>query len=213
MANILVSSATAPMSSVIMCCTAETTLNMLSRGRLLTLGAETDYLFPADACLLSAGSSSDLPLPRGVLRFPTAKDNAGVMKFKENTIPVVFLGMTAATVVGRTCWLTFGHLAVAARQHWGGIPILWVVFVQVAATTPQAARRLLAICPDVGKLLAIIALGKGMLRYVCLGFYRYVPTRREFKNFLALYRSWQVMRYNGRIIGASAEDRRVDDIC
>jgi hypothetical protein len=40
--------------------------------------------------------------------------------------------------------------------------------MQVAATTPQAGVRLLAVCPDMSRLLAVVALRKGILRSVCL---------------------------------------------
>jgi hypothetical protein len=36
--------------------------------------------------------------------------------------------------------------------------------MQVAAATPQAAGRFLAVCPDMSKLLAAVALCKGILR-------------------------------------------------
>jgi hypothetical protein len=52
--------------------------------------------------------------------------------------------------------------------------------VQVAATTPQAAKRLLAIFPDVANHLAVIALDKGTSRVVGLDFDGYVTKCWDF---------------------------------
>jgi hypothetical protein len=40
--------------------------------------------------------------------------------------------------------------------------------VQVAATTPQAAKGVVAICPDVAKLLAVLALSEKILGFAWL---------------------------------------------
>jgi hypothetical protein len=40
--------------------------------------------------------------------------------------------------------------------------------VQVAATTPQTTGGLLAVCPDVGEMLAVVALRKSILGFVRL---------------------------------------------
>jgi hypothetical protein len=42
--------------------------------------------------------------------------------------------------------------------------------VRVVAPTPQAAGRLLAICPFVAKLLAVVTLHKNILGFVSLKF-------------------------------------------
>jgi hypothetical protein len=47
---------------------------------------------------------------------------------------------------------------------------LWTILVQVVAPTPQTMQRLLAICPYVAKLLAVITLPKNILVFVNLIF-------------------------------------------
>jgi hypothetical protein len=47
---------------------------------------------------------------------------------------------------------------------------LWTILVQVVAPTPQAARRLLAICPYVAELLVVVTLSKNILSFVKLNF-------------------------------------------
>jgi hypothetical protein len=81
------------------------------------------------------------------------------LKYEGNTLAAVF-GFSHDFL---------GQLAFAASRR--GVPLLWAVLVQMAAITPQAARRLLAIYPDVAKFLAVIALCKGTLGFVCLNFY------------------------------------------
>jgi hypothetical protein len=58
--------------------------------------------------------------------------------------------------------------------------------VQVAATTQQAARGLFAICPDVAKLLTVVALGQGILGFVGLNFYGDMAEGRQLEYFLRL---------------------------
>jgi hypothetical protein len=43
--------------------------------------------------------------------------------------------------------------------------------VEIAASTPQAARGLLAVCPDAAELLAIVALIEPSLWPIGLNFY------------------------------------------
>jgi hypothetical protein len=119
------------------------------------------------------------------------------------------LGMTAALVVGRMWWFSFGQLAVAARRPWGSISLFWAVFVQMAATTSQAAKGLLAICPEFAKRLAVVALSKGSLCFACLHFDGDVAKSRKVASFLGLRALGKVNRYNGE----STEDRRMDDLC
>jgi hypothetical protein len=54
--------------------------------------------------------------------------------------------------------------------------------MQVAANTPQTAGRLLAIRPDVGKLLAVVAQCKGILRFIRLYPDGNVAEAREFED-------------------------------
>jgi hypothetical protein len=56
--------------------------------------------------------------------------------------------------------------------------------MQVSASTPQAARRLLAIGPDVAKLLAVVTLRKGVLGFVRLYLDGDVAEAGQFEYFL-----------------------------
>lgn len=63
--------------------------------------------------------------------------------------------------------------------------------MQVAATTPQAVRSLLAISSGVAKLLAVIALGKGMLDSLRLTFHRDVTECGDFTKLLGILPFWE----------------------
>jgi uncharacterized protein YqiB (DUF1249 family) len=63
--------------------------------------------------------------------------------------------------------------------------------VQVAAATPQTTRGLLAVCPDVAELLAVVALSKPVLSFVRLYPDCNVAEVVQFENFLGLRRSGQ----------------------
>jgi hypothetical protein len=60
--------------------------------------------------------------------------------------------------------------------------------VQVAATTPQTARVLFAISPNVANLLAVVALGQGILSFVGLTFDSDVAEGRQLEYFLRICR-------------------------
>jgi hypothetical protein len=64
--------------------------------------------------------------------------------------------MTSTTVVDGMCF-SFSQLAVAEAFFLSGQSM------NVAAPKPQDAGRLLSICPDVVKILAVVALRKGVL--------------------------------------------------
>jgi hypothetical protein len=76
--------------------------------------------------------------------------------------------MSAALIICGMEFFSFHQLTVAAC--WGGryIPFLGALLVQVTTPAPQVAGRLLAVCPDVAKLLAVMALLKTILSSVCL---------------------------------------------
>jgi hypothetical protein len=170
---------------------------MLSRDKLLTVEAQTDWAvscycsFFVPSCLFVPGTSSWhrlFPLfCSGVPQSTAAKDTAGVVKFEENTLPVVVFGfpygffrMTTATVVGRMCCFSFSQLAVAACRCWRSVLLLR----DSLPTPPQATGRLLAICPDVAILLAVVALCKVILWFICLYLDGNVAEVREFENVL-----------------------------
>jgi hypothetical protein len=60
-----------------------------------------------------------------------------------------------------------------------GALLIWVTF-----SAPQAAGRLLAICPDVAELLAVVALGKSILGSISLHPDNNVADARQTKIFL-----------------------------
>jgi hypothetical protein len=87
----------------------------------------------------------------------------GVLKLEENTLSVVVLDIF--------CDLFFcrGFSPSANRQlQRVGVEDVLPFSVQVTASAPQAAERLLAICPDVAELLAVMALRKTILSSICL---------------------------------------------
>jgi hypothetical protein len=102
-------------------------------------------------------------------------ETPGVVREEENTRPVVVLGVVwnfflefllrvpESPIVGRIRFLSFRQPAVGAC--WGGrcVPLLGTLLVQVFVPAPQTARRLFTICPYVAKLLAVVALRKGIL--------------------------------------------------
>jgi hypothetical protein len=65
-------------------------------------------------------------------------------------------------------FLSFRQPTVAACWDGKCISFLWALLVQVTATAKQAAGRLFAVCPDVAELLAVMALSKTILSFICL---------------------------------------------
>jgi hypothetical protein len=59
-------------------------------------------------------------------------------------------------------------LHVCSPNNWQDGDFLRALLVQVTAPTPQAAGRLLAVCRDMARLLAIMALPKTILSSICL---------------------------------------------
>jgi hypothetical protein len=110
MANISDTSDTAPLSSVIICCTTETNLNMLSSSRLLTLRAGTKRHVSC-WCLDAAGweflGPSAASWSVAVVYFSplraASQDSASVVKFEENPVPVV-LGLARHFLTRSTCF-------------------------------------------------------------------------------------------------------------
>jgi hypothetical protein len=58
------------------------------------------------------------------------------------------------------------QLAVAACQCRYCVAFFQTFFVQVASPTSQATERLLAVCPDMTKLLEVVALCKTILNFI-----------------------------------------------
>jgi hypothetical protein len=85
--------------------------------------------------------------------------------------------------------------------------------MQVAAATPQAAGRLLEICPDMSILLAAVALRKGILRSVCLYLDGNVAEVGNFNNSWDLVVLGIVTSNKGRVTDVPSSDRRVVDSC
>jgi hypothetical protein len=70
--------------------------------------------------------------------------------------------------------------------------------VQVAAPTPHAAKRLLAVGPVVAKLLAVKTLGEGGLVFVRLYLDANVAEVGEYKYFRGFCRPWQGDKEQGQ---------------
>jgi hypothetical protein len=64
--------------------------------------------------------------------------------------------------------LALHQLAVTAYWSGGSVFLFRTLFVQMAAPTPQTTGRLLTVCPDVTKLLAVMTLREATLSPVCL---------------------------------------------
>jgi hypothetical protein len=90
------------------------------------------------------------------------------------------LCVAAAPIVGRMVVFSVSQLAVAAFWGWGSIPFLGAILVEVTAPTPQTARRLSAVRPDVAKPLAVVALREASLSVVCLYLNWYVAKAVQF---------------------------------
>jgi hypothetical protein len=69
----------------------------------------------------------------------------------------------------------------------------------VTASTRQAAGRLLAVCPDVAELLAVVALGKSILGSISLHPDSNVAEARQTENFLGLCSPRQSFEEQGQV--------------
>jgi hypothetical protein len=70
--------------------------------------------------------------------------------------------------------------------------------VEVAASTLQAAGSLPAVCPDVAKLLAVVALREPRLRFVEFNFYCYVAEAGWFIDLLGFLRPGKDYKAQGK---------------
>jgi hypothetical protein len=81
-----------------------------------------------------------------------------VMKFDENTFPVVVLGVqllldvSATSIIGGMWLVSLRQTAVAARWSGSRVSLLWAFPMQVAASAPLTADRLPTDSPDVAQL-------------------------------------------------------------
>jgi hypothetical protein len=77
--------------------------------------------------------------------------------------------VSAAPIIGGMEFLSFRQPAVLACFVGKCSLFLGALLVQVTALSPQAVGRLLAVCPYMGEVLAVIALRKAILsEFVCL---------------------------------------------
>jgi hypothetical protein len=76
--------------------------------------------------------------------------------------------MAATLIVVGMGILSVHQHAVAACQCRCCVAFFRVFFVQVATPTPQATEMLLADCPGMAKLLAVVALRKTILYFIHL---------------------------------------------
>jgi hypothetical protein len=61
---------------------------------------------------------------------------------------------------------SFRQLAVAACWCGTSVSLLRALLVQMAAPAPRTTGRLLAVCPDVAELLAVMVLRKTSLGFI-----------------------------------------------
>jgi hypothetical protein len=67
--------------------------------------------------------------------------------------------------------------------------------------TPQATRGLLAVCPDMAKLLTVVTLRQAILGSACLHFDDNVIEIIEFENCFLEFSVWgRVTKNNGRFV-------------
>jgi hypothetical protein len=76
--------------------------------------------------------------------------------------------MSAALIIGGMGVFSFRQPTVAACWDGRYIPFLRALLVRVTVPAPQAVWRLLALCSDVAKLQAVMALRKTILSSICL---------------------------------------------
>jgi hypothetical protein len=106
------------------------------------------------------------------------KDTPGVVRFEEKTLLAVALGVlcdfffsifpvSAATTICGMGVFSFRQTTVATCWSGRCIPFLGALLVQVTASSPQVVRRLLAFCPDLAELLAVMALRR-WVAVICL---------------------------------------------
>jgi hypothetical protein len=112
-------------------------------------------------------------------------------------------------------FLAVHHLDIVACRCGLIVCFFRAIFVQVTATTPYAAERLITFCPYMAKLLTVIALSQAILVSVCLHLERYVAKARQFEDILGLLSPGKGYEKSGRLdfSGSCAGDRRVVVIC
>jgi hypothetical protein len=71
-----------------------------------------------------------------------------------------------ALIIGRVGLLSFHQLTVAACWCGRCTSFFRILLAEVTAPTPQTMGRLLAVCPNVAKFLAITALHKTILGFI-----------------------------------------------
>jgi hypothetical protein len=92
--------------------------------------------------------------------------------------------MSATPIICGMGFFTFRQPTVAACWRGRLISFLGVLLVLATASVPRAAGRLLAICPDVAELLAVVALDKSILGCISLHPDINVTEARQTKNVL-----------------------------
>jgi hypothetical protein len=114
-------------------------------------------------------------------RNDAAKKKPGVVRFEENNLPVVVLGvlcnviflqhplLVSAAGIIAGMWLFFlQKLAVAACRSGVSIFRLWTLFLQLAVPAPLTTVWLFALCPVMAVLLALVTLRESALSSICL---------------------------------------------
>jgi hypothetical protein len=83
--------------------------------------------------------------------------------------------------------------------------------MQAAAPTPQASGKLFAVCPDLAKLLVVVAMRKGIYASTLMEMWHRLKSLKMFCNFSDL---GKVTRNKVKVIEVvPSGDRRAVDIC
>jgi hypothetical protein len=103
--------------------------------------------------------------------------------------------MIAASVTFWVRWFPVLRVAVAADWDTLWVLFLWALTRAMSTPKPQAARRLLAVHPDVARTLTIVALCKPVLESIPFDLYNYITECCQFENvwssLIPCYRNWE----------------------
>jgi hypothetical protein len=222
MATILSSSDTAPLNSVIICCTTVTTCNLLSKGWLFTIAAWTDW----PACCSYSGAGTLCFFAIGGLATGTwgawgrccccvlpwsaaRRRHLGWWGLRRTSFPlqswVFSVTFTSVAAPSHVCshgnWRDGLSLPPPTGSYsmlvWKCFPSLGSPYAGVCPRT--TVGRLFAISPDVAELLAVVALGKSILCCISLHPDSNVAETWRMENFLGLCCPWQGYEEQGQV--------------
>jgi hypothetical protein len=96
----------------------------------------------------------------------------------------------STAVVGGVRLLSFCYFAIAESRRRFSVFSFWALLLYVAASTPYTLGGLLAVCPDVPKLLAVVALRQASLSPIGLHLDNDVAHGGKLKYLLRFVASW-----------------------